>query len=159
MNHPVCDKARDGKHLATGEVVYRLCLDATKPTHGRSVGPSTCTRCIQTQMKPVVVAEPVSTLGPLRPDLSAIALPEGAKVAIQLDGSILYEKTGWEPPPSIDGYVRDKTNKWLFHPLWPVCDKRTGRFFIRGECGCIQVEMKCQDRIASLTDCRLCKGE
>ncbi len=102
---------------------------------------------------------------PPRPDLAALAatlpgewLGSWEEPEFLPDGSIVYKKIGWEPPPSIEGYVRDKDNKWTFHPLWPVCEKRVGRAFVRGSCGCVQVEMTCDGKKVSLTDCRLCKG-
>jgi hypothetical protein len=44
-------------------------------------------------------------------------------VHFEPDGTIVYDKTDddWEPPRSIDGYLRDPDNKWHFTPLWPPC--------------------------------------
>ena len=92
-----------------------------------------------------------------RPDLKAIALtlpvesPE--KVADRTfktpifhdDGSIEYPKgeKDWEPPQNINGYVRDEQNKWLFHPLWVPCQLRHQMAFMKANCGCIDVIMRC----------------
>ena len=93
-----------------------------------------------------------------REDLNFV-LPEPMgepRYSLQPDGSILYEPIGWEFPADINGYQRDARNRWLFRPLWPVCATREPRAFIRGSCGCIQVEMRCEGNLVSLTDCRLC---
>jgi hypothetical protein len=94
-----------------------------------------------------------------RPDLKAIALslpveaPE--KIADRTfkppifhdDGSIEYPKgeKDWEPPRDINGYVRDPDNKWKFHPLWPVCGLRHQTAFLKANCGCIDVIMRCNN--------------
>jgi len=108
---------------------------------------------------------PTGPMGPIvppsepRPDLAAIALtlpvetPE--KIADRTfkpptfhdDGSIEYPKgeKDWEPPRDINGYVRDPDNKWLFHPLWPVCGLRHQMAFLKANCGCIDVVMRCNN--------------
>ena len=98
-----------------------------------------------------------------RPDLAAIALTlpieDPAKVSERTfkppifhdDGSIEYPKgeKDWEPPRDINGYVRDVRNKWLFHPLWPVCGLRHQMAFLKANCGCIDVVMRCNNPQAS----------
>jgi hypothetical protein len=63
------------------------------------------------------------------------------------DGSIEYPKAekDWEPPRDINGYVRDPNNKWLFHPLWTVCGLRYQMAFLKANCGCIDVIMRCNN--------------
>ncbi len=58
------------------------------------------------------------------------------------DGSYLFRKKGWEPPPCPEGYVRDKADAWHFLPLMPTCDFRisTPRIKI---CGAIDVINVC----------------
>ncbi len=94
-----------------------------------------------------------------RPDLKAIetTLPveDPVKVAERTfkppifhdDGSIEYIKAegDWEPPRDINGYARDPNNKWLFHPLWPVCGLRYQMAFLKANCGCIDVIMRCNN--------------
>ena len=94
-----------------------------------------------------------------RPDLKSIALtlptesPE--KIADRTfkppifhdDGSIEYIKGEgvWEIPKNITGYVRDPNNKWLFHPLWVPCQLRHQTAFMKANCGCIDVIMRCNN--------------
>ncbi len=94
-----------------------------------------------------------------RPDLASIAMtlpvesPEKAAERtfkppiFHDDGSIEYPKAekDWEPPRDINGYVRDPNNKWLFHPLWPVCGLRYQMAFLKANCGCIDVIMRCNN--------------
>lgn len=92
-----------------------------------------------------------------RPDLAAIELtlpadkPEADRTfkppIFHDDGSIEYPKAekDWEPPRDINGYVRDPNNKWLFHPLWPVCGLRYQMAFLKANCGCIDVIMRCNN--------------
>jgi len=116
-------------------------------------------------MKQIGKGTPPGPMGPVippsepRPDLVAIALtlpveaPE--KIADRTfkppifhdDGSIEYPKAekDWEPPRDINGYVRDPENKWLFHPLWPVCGLRHQMAFLKANCGCIDVVMRCNN--------------
>ena len=109
---------------------------------------------------------PVGPTGPVvlppsvpRPDLAAIALtlpavnPEKAAErtfkppTFHPDGSIEYprDKKDWEPPRDINGYVRDPGNKWLFHPLWVPCQLRHQTAFMKANCGCIDVIMRCNN--------------
>jgi hypothetical protein len=62
------------------------------------------------------------------------------------DGSIEYPKLNgdFEPPPNIEGYVRDKNNPWRFTPEWPECASRYHGVKMR-PCGSIQVKMACQN--------------
>jgi hypothetical protein len=63
------------------------------------------------------------------------------------DGSIEYPKQegDWEPPQNITGYVRDPDNKWLFHPEWNQCSLRAQSAFLKANCGCIDVIMRCNN--------------
>ncbi len=91
-----------------------------------------------------------------RPDLQAIqttlpAFVEGRDrpVRFENDGSIIYDKDGWEPPRDIDGYRRDPQNAWRFLPLWPVCPMRLATGVRLLNCGCVGVIMRCNHPQAS----------
>lgn len=58
------------------------------------------------------------------------------------DGSLVYPKKGWEPPPEVEGYQRDKGNAWRFLPLWPDCITRA-RMLKMKQCGAYNVVMVC----------------
>ncbi len=144
-----CSSAAEGRSPGGDVVVCRVCLRSHK-----QVTPEDCLRCKGLAVQDGTPRHP-------RPDL-ALVLPEVwsgdfTKPTIRLDGSILYRKTGWEYPANINGYERDASNKWLFHPLWPVCDTRTSFAFVRGACGCLQVKMKCRGGPVSLEACQECR--
>ena len=87
-----------------------------------------------------------------RPDLQSIQTTLPAFVAgrdrpvhFEPDGSIIYDKDGWEPPRDIDGYTRDPQNAWRFLPLWPVCRLRLATGVRLANCGCVGVIMRCND--------------
>ena len=156
---PICIHATD---VSVGPLhLRRLCAKR----NNANVAHNDCLACkgLPPSERSEPVLEPVKEPTITRPDLQFNIPNDGkphefALPIILSNGSITYEKTGWEPPRTINGYVRDLTNKWLFHPLWPVCAKRVGRAFIRGECGCVQVEMRCGDKIVYDSDCRRCEN-
>jgi len=71
----------------------------------------------------------------------------------QPDGSIVYPKKGWEPPPPIEGYVRDPGNAWRFVPLWPICGMRQ-KVMVKKVCGAISIKMICK-----CSDCPLFQSD
>jgi hypothetical protein len=108
--------------------------------------------------------QPQTTEAPLppsvpRPDLAAIELtlptadPEEDKERtfhrpiFEANGAITYPKAKgeWEPPQIPTGYIRDPSNKWRLLPLWPPCGLRHGLAFIKPNCGCLQIVMRCNN--------------
>lgn len=61
------------------------------------------------------------------------------------DGSLVYPKKGWEPPPEVEGYKRDPGNAWRFIPLWPDCVTRA-RMLQMKRCGSYNVTMVCTNQ-------------
>ena len=83
---------------------------------------------------------------------------------VESDGTIIYEQTDWEPPKDIDGYLRDPKNLWRFIPLWPRCKMRIQKMQRSRGCGCVQVEMRCNNRLTkwfrkevTFEQCQLCQ--
>lgn len=79
------------------------------------------------------------------------------------DGSLVYPKKGFEPPPPIEGYERDKGNKWRFIPLWPDCKTRARMLQLK-KCGAYSVTMVCTNQECPLLqqglgiqDCNNCR--
>lgn len=78
------------------------------------------------------------------------------------DGSLVYVKKGFEPPPDVEGYQRDPGNAWRFLPLYADCQDRQ-RVPRLKRCGSYDVVMICtngacplnQQRV-SVRDCRDC---
>ena len=58
------------------------------------------------------------------------------------NGDIQYIKNGVEPPPEIDGYIRDPRDYWLFHPGWVECRFRNQREVTK-PCGAIRIKSTC----------------
>jgi hypothetical protein len=114
-------------------------------------------------------AAPIIPLPPAvpRPDLQAISLtlppadpkPEQTfrRPVFESDGSIVYPKEDgdWEPPQNINGYARDPENKWRFLPLWLPCQLRIQSAFLKANCGCIDIIMRCNNPQATTFGQRL----
>lgn len=84
------------------------------------------------------------------------------RARIAPDGSISYPKKGFEPPPPVEGYERDKGNPWHFKPLWPDC-KHRARTLQMKKCGAYDVIMVCgcngcplKQQLLKLPDCQNC---
>ncbi len=80
------------------------------------------------------------------------------------DGTIRYEKPILEPglvPDAINGYRRDDTDPYLFHPTWPPCAARFYSAKIKSN-GCVDVVMACNHPQATTfrqpVDCGTCHG-
>ena len=107
-----------------------------------------------------------SDLQGIEATLPAFVKGRDRKVRFEADGTIVYEKEDgqWEPPRSIDGYVRDPNNFWRFLPLWPVCPLRLGTGVRLVNCGCMGLIMRCNDprstafgRQVTYNQCAQCK--
>ena len=66
-----------------------------------------------------------------------------------IDGSIMYPKRGWEPPPPIPGYTRKSNDPrsadaWVFIPDWNSCEYRKEYIVQRKGCRCETLVYKCQ---------------
>ena len=66
---------------------------------------------------------------------------------IMSDGSIVYPKTGFEPPVCPQGYKRKSDavrsdDAWVFIPLWLPCADRAMANRVR-RCGCVNVYKFC----------------
>jgi len=74
----------------------------------------------------------------------------------------MYAKTGFEPPPDLEGFERDPKNPWHFLPLWPPCKKRIQTQLVK-KCGAISVLSVCansacplRQQEVKLADCQGC---
>jgi hypothetical protein len=148
-NHPDRSIPADDSGRAVGGVVFSPRASVAIPVSNMPPQPGPV---VTTAVPAFVSATPEP-----RPDMAAIALTLPAADSIKDaertfqrpifhdDGSIEYPKRegDWEPPQNINGYVRDTDNKWLFHPLWPPCVLRHQMAFLKANCGCIDVVMRC----------------
>jgi hypothetical protein len=69
------------------------------------------------------------------------------------DGTLVYEKTGWERPVPPAGYKaksndRDSPDAWVLVPIWPRCVDRKFSNNMK-PCGCVNVVQVCNSREAS----------
>jgi hypothetical protein len=86
------------------------------------------------------------------------------RARVQPDGSLIYPKKGWEPPPPPgSGYERDPGNKWRFIALWPACLMRQ-RVMIKKLCGAVSIKHICKcsecplfQNDVNLTHCEGCE--
>lgn len=58
------------------------------------------------------------------------------------DGTLQFQKKGWEPPPEPEGFKRDPKDAWHFLPVWPECDQRRQTTVIK-QCGAIKLLTIC----------------
>lgn len=58
------------------------------------------------------------------------------------DGSLLFKKKGWEPPPVPEGFKRDPKNAWHFVPTFPLCEFRIQTHRMK-PCGAIDMITVC----------------
>ena len=82
------------------------------------------------------------------------------------DGSIMYPKRGWEPPPPIEGYRRKSMNPrssdaWVFIPEWLDCPFRVEKTQRRESCRCLTlvnicIHPKMRGKIVSTNICDAC---
>lgn len=154
----------------TGEPPATIAL--AKARFAEALGPKT-----QGPTGPTGPTGPADTVAEPRPDMAAIALTLPAADPIKdaertfqrpifhADGSIEYPKRekDWEPPQVPEGFVRDRTNKWKFLPLWPVCQLRNMTAFFKAACGCISLASRCNSpqspefaRRVAHTTCEAC---
>jgi len=67
---------------------------------------------------------------------------------VHKDGTIVYPKKGWEPPPVPDGYERKTTNlkspdAWTFLPKFANCEHRVPVEGKAQSCGCMAMILHC----------------
>ena len=142
------------------------------PDRQVQVSKGTCLACkYHAELTPALPPPPPPPLPPVepRPDLQAIALtlpppdPQADKErtfrrpVFNADGSIVYpqDDKDWEPPQNINGYVRDPDNQWRFLPLWLPCTLRMQTAFLKANCGCIDIIMRCNNPQATTFGQRL----
>lgn len=83
------------------------------------------------------------------------------------DGSLVYPRTGWEPPRVPEGYNRKSDDPksddaWVFLPEWPPCvDREMANTVL--PCGCIKMNAICASLVSgkhgsrvSVDLCRQC---
>jgi hypothetical protein len=110
-----------------------VCRNQACETFAQPAEDEVCGACPLRQAKPV----PVQPLKSVIPFDRSFPQPK-----ILPDGSIQYEKTGWEPPGPHPGYERKQDDPWTFVPLWRPCEHRQMANRVK-PCGCIDVRMFC----------------
>jgi hypothetical protein len=68
------------------------------------------------------------------------------------DGSLVYPRTGWEPPKVPEGYRRKSddirsSDAWVFIPEWPGCVDRVMSNTVSA-CGCVHINAFCGSKTA-----------
>jgi len=70
-----------------------------------------------------------------------------ARPRIFADGTLVYPKRGWEPPPVPAGYRRKVSNlrspdAWIFLPVLEACEHRE-KSITYAACGAAQIKYHC----------------
>lgn len=160
INYPQCSKQKREFHQGILTVVS--CRNRRSPNYRNFVDPSHCDTCPLRDGDAAVTVTPPTldpaayTAGQPRPDLAAIQLtlpaPDEkertfARPIFEPDGAITYPKRegDWELPQNINGYMRDPNNPWRFLPLWLPCTLRYQLAFLKANCGCIDIIMRCNN--------------
>jgi len=68
------------------------------------------------------------------------------------NGVLVFEKTDWEPPRALNGFVAKPEDPWRFIPLWLPCTLRQQRAE-RTPCGWLSIHMTCKCPQHSRGDC------
>lgn len=84
-----------------------------------------------------------------------------ARPRIFPDGTIVYPRLGWEPPPAIPGYIRKGNNPrssdaWTFIPIWNKCPHRIEKVKKRENCQCLMIYHVCDLNGNIPIDTKLC---
>lgn len=156
-----CKKRRDKTMMASdgSTTVKTECFHISCESLGKEVTPTICAQCplrvTQTFLKP--------------PGYKEIQVNERdfGQPKIMEDGSLVYPRTGFEPPVVPEGYYRKSDNirddgAWTFIPLWPPCGDRSTANTVRS-CGCVQINAMCGSKDSQhhgqrvvLTECLAC---
>jgi hypothetical protein len=84
------------------------------------------------------------------------------------DGTLVYPKRGWEPPPLIEGYCRKSNNPknsdaWILIPIWTTCIFRKQIQVRKEGCRCVTIYHVCTNEnigcetVVNLNLCSKCK--
>jgi hypothetical protein len=84
------------------------------------------------------------------------------------NGTLIYPKRGWEPPPLVEGYQRKSNNPknsdaWVLIPIWTTCCFRSRVQIPKEGCRCVTFYHICtnkeigKDVIVNLNLCSSCK--
>lgn len=77
-----------------------------------------------------------------------------ARPRLMPDGSFVYPKKGFEPPPPMAGYTRDPGNHWRFIPQWLPCKDRISTLQMK-KCGAYDMLMVCNSQDCPLKQIRV----
>ena len=119
----------------------------------RAVSPANCQGCIY--QEPVMVRPKSRESSEQHPEGAPVALSEGhlrrIPPTITDDGTIIYQKEGWEPPPVPPGYRRQSedlssTDAWVLVRETPLCKHVVLHRVKKKSCGCTSVIFVCTHR-------------
>ena len=124
------------KDGSTGEV--HRCAHVACESLGRDVTDEVCDACplrIETDIRPPGYRERM------------VGSRDFQEPKVLPDGTMIYPKTGWEPPLCPEGYKRKNEDPrsedaWVFVPVWPECSARKTVNTIQN-CGCVKINSLC----------------
>lgn len=99
----------------------------------------TCSAEMQEAQRQAIVAG-LASLG-----IKETPMPKHGRPRSMSDGSIVFPRKGAEPPPDIDGFVRDPGDAWRFKKLWMSCPYRIQNQFLKS-CGSVGILSICNNQ-------------
>lgn len=127
------------KDGSKGEI--HRCAHLSCSQHGQDVSPENCAEC------PLRIEQDFRSISN---NERMVARRDFQQPKILRDGTMIYPKTGWEPPKCPDGYEPKSANPrdpnaWVFIPKWPKCLDRKMINTVEN-CGCIQINSLCTSK-------------
>lgn len=139
MKYLPCIRRQDIVYLDLDgtKVLKQRCTHQSSAHYGTDVSVAICEAC------PVRVIPELRHLVPNLP----VTARDFEEPKIKPDGTIVYPRTGLEPPVVPGGYKRKSDDiraddAWVFVPLWSPCVDRGMANKVR-PCGCIEVYQFC----------------
>ncbi len=139
-----CSNCFEGKR--GDRVVMIICMDKDRPNFKKLVTPEICGNC-----SPGAPPEK-----PQKPHMSG--------VEITPQGTLIYQRGGWEVPPIPPGYERrssdpDSDDSWILDPVDAVCEHLELSPAEVGSCGYQRIKRRCKliDSFVGPKTCGTCR--
>jgi len=132
---PCAYRLQGVKLLSSGAIDVKMaCNHPEAATYGQPVSCKTCTGCV---LRTATKLPNLTHTKRYAIEARDFEQPEKLE-----DGTLVYPKTGFEPPVCPEGYHRSPTNMWAFIPEWQACVHRTFENSVR-PCGCVNINAVC----------------
>jgi hypothetical protein len=141
LRKPECVNRLEGSRKA-------LCLYPEHPLFKRPVRPEHCRECSENVRMVKIAQVAASKASPGTPS-ERLQEPCGSDVEITPLGTLIYPRTGWEPPPCPPGYRsrssdQNSDDAWILDPIDAVCEHLELVPADTGACGYRRVARRCK---------------